>query len=316
MELINEVFVGIDVSKASLDVFVLPQGDSFTMANDEAGVEVLAERLEELKPTLVVLEATGGLQNLAVGVLHAKQLPVVVANPRQVRDFAKAMGKLAKSDGIDAQVLANFAQRIKPELRPIKDESAQVLSALLSRRRQLLEMLVAEKNRLNSARKEVRPDIQKHIAWLESRLKKTNKDMEKAIKATPAWKEKGNLLTSMPGVGTVLSTTLLSDLPELGQATGKQIAALVGVAPLNRDSGKYHGHRQVWGGRSQVRAVLFMATTTTIRFNPVFKAFFNRLRQAGKPYKLALTAVMRKMIVTLNAMVKNHSPWQQTAMDC
>lgn len=311
----NEVFVGIDVSKAKLDVFVLAVGESFTMANDEAGVEALAKQLEGLKPALIVLEATGGLQNLAVAALHAHQLPVVVVNPRQVRDFAKAMGKLAKSDDIDAQVLALFAQRVKPELRPLKDQSAQVLSALLTRRRQLVDMLVAEKNRLYSARKEVGPDIKKHIAWLESRLKKTNKDMDKAIKASPAWKEKETLLLTMPGVGPVLSTTLLSDLPELGQVSGKQIAALVGVAPLNRDSGKFHGHRQVWGGRSQVRAVLFMAATTAIRFNPVFKAFFDRLRQAGKPYKLALTAVMRKMIVTLNAMMKNNSPWQLNAID-
>jgi len=308
----KEIFVGIDVSKASLDVFVLPMDDSFAVANDEAGVEALAEKVEVLNPALIVLEATGGLQNLAVGVLHARQLPVVVVNPRQARDFAKAMGKLAKSDRIDAQVLARFAQRVRPELRPIKDESAQVLSALLARRRQLVEMLVAEKNRLNSSRKEVRTDIKEHIAWLEKRLGKVNKDMDKAIKATPAWMEKEDLLTSMSGVGPVLARTLMCDLPELGQLTGKQISALVGVAPLNRDSGKYHGHRQVWGGRSQVRAVLFMAATAAIRFNPLFKNFFQRLRQAGKPYKVALTAVMRKMIVILNAMLKNQKPWQST----
>lgn len=306
----NEVFVGIDVSKASLDVFVLPMSDSFVIVNDEAGVEQLAEKLEGLKPVLIVLEATGGLQNLAVGVLHARRLPVVVVNPRQVRDFAKAMGKLAKSDRMDAQVLASFAQRVQPALRPIKDDSTQALSDLLTRRRQLVEMLVAEKNRLASSRKQVRVDITEHIAWLEKRLGRVNKDMDKAIKATPVWKEKEDLLTSMPGVGPILSRTLLCDLPELGQVTGKQISALGGVAPLNRDSGNYHGHRQIWGGRSQVRAVLFMAATAAVRFNPVFKAFFQRLRQKGKPYKVALTAVMRKMIVTLNAMLKNQKPWQ------
>lgn len=306
----NEVFVGIDVSKAKLDVFVLPTGASSTMANDEAGVEALAKKLESLKPVLIVLEATGGLQNLAVAAFQVRQLPVVVVNPRQVRDFARAMGKLAKSDGLDAQVLAEFAQRVKPELRPLKDQPALALSALLTRRRQLVDMLVAEKNRLNSAPKEVRADIKKHIAWLEIRLKITNKDMDKAIKASPAWKEKETLLLSMPGVGPVLSSTLLSELPELGQVSGKQIAALVGVAPLNRDSGKFHGHRQVWGGRSRVRAALFMAATTAVRFNPIFKTFFDRLRQGGKPYKLALIAVMRKMIVTLNAMMKNNAPWQ------
>lgn len=308
----KEIFVGIDVSKASLDVFVLPLDDGFAVTNDEAGVEALAEKVEGLNPVLIVLEATGGLQILAVGVLHARRLPVVVVNPRQARDFAKALGKLAKSDRIDAQVLARFAQRVRPELRPIKDESAQVLSALLTRRRQLVEMLVAEKNRLASARKEVRPDIKEHIAWLGKRLEKVNKEMDKAIKATPAWKEKENLLTSMPGAGPVLYRTLLCDLPELGQLTGKQISALVGLAHLNRDSGKYHGQRQVWGGRSQVRAVLFMAATAAVRFNPLFKNFFQRLRQAGKPYKVALTDVMRKMIVTLNAMVKNQKPWQMS----
>ncbi|MEW5994568.1 MAG: IS110 family transposase [Candidatus Zixiibacteriota bacterium] len=306
----NEVFVGIDVSKARLDVCVLPDGASFFLANEEVSVEGLAAKLAATSPCLIVLEATGGLQNLAVAALQARQLPVAVVNPRQARDFAKAMGKLAKTDRIDARTLAEFAKRIKPELRPSKDESAQVLSALLARRRQVVEMLVAEKNRLTVARKEVRPDIKQHINWLEIRLKKVNKDMDKAIKASPAWKEKEDLLTSMPGVGPVLSKTLLSQLPELGQVNSKQIAALVGVAPLNRDSGKFHGHRQIWGGRAHIRAVLFMAATAAVRSNPVFRAFFQRLQQAGKPYKVALTAVMRKMIVTLNAMVKNKKTWQ------
>jgi transposase len=310
----TEVFVGIDVSKARLDVCVLPDAVSFSLTNDEAGAEELVRQLAGLSPCLIVLEATGGLQNLVVAALRDRQLPVAVVNPRQARDFAKAMGKLAKSDRIDARVLADFAQRIKPELRPGKDESTQTLSALLARRRQLVEMLVAEKNRLATARKEVRPDLKQHISWLENRLKKTNKDLDRAIKTSPAWKEKEDLLSSMPGVGPVLSRTLLSDLPELGRVNAKQIAALVGVAPLNRDSGSFHGHRQIWGGRSQVRAVLFMAATAAIRFNPVFKAFFQRLREAGKPYKVALTAVMRKMIVILNAMLKNQKTWQNQSL--
>jgi len=242
-----------------------------------------------------------------VAALQAKKLLVVVVNPKQVRDVAKAMGKLAKADGIDAQVLANLAQRVRSEVRPVKDQSAQVLSALLVRRRQLLNMLVAKQSHLTSACKEVRPDTQQHIAWLKKRLGKANENMDKSINSSPAWKEKETLLIGMLGAGPVLSRTLLSDLPELGQLFRKQIAVLVGVASLNRDGSKYHGHRQVWGGRSQVRAALFMALTAAIRFNPAFKAFFDRLRQAGKPYGLALPAVMKKMIVTLNVMMKNQS---------
>lgn len=309
----DEAYVGIDVSKASLDVFALPMEEGWQVTNDEAGIDELATRLEMLSPTLIVVEATGGLQNLVVAALQAKGLPVAVVNPRQVRDFAKAIGKLAKSDGIDARVISLFAQRIKPESRPPKDPFAQVLSDLLARRRQLVEILVAEKNRLQSASKEVKPGIKRHIEWLEQDLKKFNKDIGKAIKASPAWKEKEDLLSSMPGVGPLLSLTILSGLPELGKASGKQIAALVGVAPLNRDSGKYHGKRRVWGGRSHIRAVLFMAATTAIRFNPVFKAFFQRLTHAGKPHKVALTAVMRKMLLTLNAMMKNNTPWKNPA---
>ena len=303
------VFVGIDVSKAQLDVAVRPDG-RFAVSNDDAGIAQVIERLSAGPPTRVVVEATGGFEMPLAGALAAAGFPVVVVNPRQVRDFAKAAGKLAKTDALDAQTLAHFAEVMRPELRPLPDEQTQTLAAILARRRQLVEMLTAEKNRLGSAPKPVRKSLRTHIAWLERELSHTDSDLAQAIRESPVWHEKDELLRSTPGVGPVLTTTLLADLPELGRLTGKQIAALVGVAPLNRDSGTFRGKRTVWGGRAQVRGALYMAALVASRFNPVIRAFYQRLCTAGKAKKVALTACMRKLLIILNAMLKHRTPWR------
>ncbi|MGH7148982.1 MAG: IS110 family transposase [Nitrospiraceae bacterium] len=303
------VFVGVDVSKARLDIALRPEG-RFSVPNNEAGWAQVVERLRAVPPTLVVLEATGGLEVPLTGALVAAGLPVVVVNPRHVRDFAKAAGKLAKTDALDAQVLAHFAEVMRPEPRPLPDEQTQTLAAILMRRRQLVEMLTAEKNRLASARKPVRTSLRAHITWLERELAHTDRDLAQAIRESPVWHEKDELLRSVPGVGPVLTATLLANLPELGTLTGKQIAALVGVAPLNRDSGTLRGKRTVWGGRAQVRAVLYMGAIVAARFNPVIRAFYRRLCAAGKAKKVALTACMRKLLIILNAMVKHRTPWR------
>jgi transposase len=304
-----QVFVGIDVSKAQLDVALRPEG-RFAVPNTEVGIAQVLTRLQAVSPTLVVLEATGGLEIPLTGALAAAGMPVVVVNPRQVRDFAKATGKLAKTDALDAQTLAHFAEVMRPEPRPLPDEQTQTLAALLTRRRQLVEMLTAEKNRLASARPPVRKSLRTHITWLERELSHTDSDLAHAIRESPVWREKEELLQSTPGVGPVVTTTLLANLPELGTLTAKQIAALVGVAPFNRDSGTLRGKRTVWGGRAQVRAVLYMGTLVATRFNPVIRAFYQRLCAAGKPKKVALTACMRKLLIILNAMLKHRTPWR------
>jgi len=310
-----QVFVGIDVSKAQLDIALRPEG-RFAASNDEAGFAQVIERLRAVPPALVVLEATGGLEIPLTGALAAAGVPVVVVNPRHVRDFAKAAGKLAKTDALDAQTLAHFAEVMRPEPRPLPDEQTQTLAAILTRRRQLVEMLTAEKNRLASARKPVRKSLRAHITWLERELAHTESDLAQAIRESPVWREKDALLRSTPGVGPVLTTTLLANLPELGTLTGKQIAALVGVAPLNRDSGTLRGKRTVWGGRAQVRAVLYMGAIVAARFNPVIRAFSQRLRAAGKAKKVVLTACMRKLLIILNAMVKHRTPWCTEMAQC
>lgn len=307
----TQVFVGIDVSKAQLDMALRPEG-RFSASNDEAGFAQILERLKAAPPTLVVLEATGGLEIPITGVLAAAGVPVVVVNPRQVRDFAKATGKLAKTDALDAQVLAHFAEVLRPALRPLPDAQTQALAALLARRRQLVEMLTAEKNRLSSAHTPVRTSLRTHIAWLERALSHTDRDLAHAIRESPVWREQDDLLQSVPGIGPVGTSTLLANLPELGTLTGKQIAALVGVAPLNRDSGTWRGKRTVWGGRAQVRAILYMSALTATRFNPVIRVFYQRLCAAGKAKKVALTACMRKLLIILNAMMKHRTRWAQT----
>lgn len=306
----SQVFVGIDVSKDRLDVAVVPGEEHWTVANDGKGIASLAGRLEALNPALIVLEATGGLEIPATGELAAAGLPVVVVNPRQTRDFAKATGKLAKTDTIDALVLARFGEAVRPEVRPLKDEQTQELNALVLRRRQLLGMLTAEKNRLNVAPRSIHNDIKAHIRWLEKRLDKVDKGLNQAVRESPFWREKDDLLKSVPGVGPVLSATLLACLPELGTLNRKEIAALVGVAPLNRDSGTFRGARKVWGGRANVRTALYMSTLAATRHNPVIRDFYNRLAGSGKPGKVALTACMRKLLVILNTILKTQTPWK------
>jgi transposase len=304
-----DCFIGIDVSKATLDVAALPDGESWTVTNDEPGLADLAPRLVALAPVLVVLEATGGFEMLAAITLAKAGLPIAVVNPRQVRDFARAMGQLAKTDALDAGLLAAFAQRVRPDPRPLPDAAAQLLESLLTRRRQLVEMLTAEKNRLGFARGPVQRDITQHIRWLEQRLADVEGDLQAAVVSSPLYRAKSDLLRSVPGIGPVTTMTLLASLPELGQLSRQQVAALVGVAPLNRDSGTLRGKRLVWGGRAPVRAVLYMATLVGLKHNPVLRRFYDRLRAAGKPFKVAATACMRKLLTILNAMLKYERPW-------
>lgn len=308
------IFVGIDVAKASLDVAMHPTSESFNLANDEQGIAQLVARLRKLQPTLIVMEATGGLEMPLAGALAANHLPVAVINPRQARDFAKASGRLAKTDKIDAEVLADFAQRMRPEPRPIPDEKTQELNALLTRRRQIVDMIAAEKNRLAMAPKAMGKRIRVHLDWLQDELAGLDDDLANSIKQSPIWREKDAVLQSTPGVGDVLSTTLLAELPELGTLNRKQISALVGVAPLNRDSGTMRGKRTVWGGRAEVRAVLYMGTLSAARFNPVIKDFYQRLCTAGKTTKVAIVACMHKLLVILNSMIKNMTCWKHRVL--
>lgn len=304
-------FVGIDVSKTTLDIALRPSDATFTATNDEAGIVTVVARLQPLRPTLIVLEATGGYELPMVGALLTAALPVVVVNPRQVRDFAKATGRLAKTDTIDARILARFAEMVQPAVRPVPDEATQALRAILTRRRQLVGMLTAEKNRLPKAATPVRPRIQAHLAWLEQELAILDTDLTTAIRQSPVWREQENLLRGVPGIGPVVSRTLLADLPELGTLNRKQIAMLVGVAPLNRDSGTLRGRRTVWGGRAAIRAALYMATLVATKRNPVIQGFYQRLRATGKAPKVALVACMRKLLTILNAMLKHRIPWRQ-----
>ena len=302
-------FVGIDVSKAQLDVAVRPTGKRWTLPYDQTGIEGLIPQIVDLEPALVLLEATGGLELPLVAALAAAALPVVVVNPRQVRDFAKATGTLAKTDTLDAGVLAHFADAVRPEVRPLKDAETQVLNSLTARRHQVMTMLVSEKNRLGTAIGAVSPRIEAHIAWLEQELSDLDKGLRQTLRRSPVWREKDDLLRTVPGVGEQLSLTLLANLPELGTLNRRQIAALVGVAPYNRDSGTLRGKRAVWGGRSRVRAVLYMGALVASRHNPAIRDFYQRLLAAGKPKKVALVASMRKLLVILNGMLKHGSPW-------
>lgn len=304
-----EPYAGIDVSKKSLDLFVRPDNVKKSFANDEEGRLECARLLAEMHPSLVVLEASGGYEIPVVEALALRSVKIVVINPRQVRDFAKATGKLAKTDAIDAEMIARFGEAIRPEVRPLKDKDAQQLQALVARRRQLVEMLTEEKNRLSTATSWTRPDIEAHIEWLEECIAKVGKDISSSIKKTPLWKEKEDLLKTFKGIGPVNACTLLARLPELGQLDGKKIAALAGLAPINRDSGTYRGRRTIFGGRADVRAALYMASLSAIRHNPVIKAFYERLIHAGKLRKVALTACMHKILIILNAMVRTNTAW-------
>ena len=307
----ESIFVGIDVAKAQLDVAVRPADDRWEISHDDAGIGQLVSQLKSLGPAMVLVEVSGGLELPLVAALASEELPVVVVNPRQVRDFARATGKLAKTDALDAAVLAHFAEAVRPPVRPLRDAETQVLNSLVARRHQVMTMLVSEKNRLSAAATvAVRPRIEAHIAWLERELEDLDEGLRRTLRQSPVWREKDDLLRTVPGVGEQLSLTLLAYLPELGTLDRRQIAALVGVAPFNRDSGTLRGKRTVWGGRARVRATLYMGALVASRFNPVIRDFYQRLLAAGKPKKLALTACMRKLLVILNSMLKHRSPWR------
>jgi transposase len=315
------LFAGVDVSKDHLDVCLRwseperyneeEEEEAFVVAYDDSGIDALVSRLLEERTVLVIVEATGGFERTVVGALAAEGLPVVVVNPRQVRDFARATGRLAKTDRIDASIpLACFAEAVRPALKPLPDPEIRALQAIVARRRQLLGMIAAENNRLSSAPKPVAKRIKAHLRWLEKELSRTERDLEAAIESSPALGENEALLRSVPGVGPVLARTLLGGVPELGTLPHKRLAALVGVAPLNRDSGTLRGHRSVWGGRAELRAALYMGALVAARRNPVLKEFYERLLAAGKPKKVALVACMRKLLSILNAVLKHRTPWR------
>ncbi|MGZ8533363.1 MAG: IS110 family RNA-guided transposase [Candidatus Binatia bacterium] len=309
---VSLISVGIDVSKAQLDVEIRPSGEKQSFANDKVGNKALVKWLAKIAPTLIVLEATGGYERQVTRALVSADLPAVVVNPRQVRDFAKATGQLAKTDSIDAGVLAHFAEVIRPELRPLPDAVTLELRALTSRRRQFLEMIAAENNRLEMTSKAVRKSINAHLGYLEQALERINQELDRAIEQSPIWKENEDLLRSAKGIGPVTSRTLLAELPELGTLDRKQIAALVGVAPFNRDSGSLKGRRSIWGGRAPVRGALYMATLVATRRNPVIRDFYNRLITKGKLFKVALVACMRKLLTILNSMIKHKTRWSNS----
>jgi transposase len=307
-------WIGIDVSKAELDVAVRPSGTRWQVHHDIAGIDALVERCQALAPERIVLEATGGFEMGVAAALGAKQLPVVIVNPRQVRDFARATGQLAKTDRLDAQVLAHFGEAIQPEVRPLPDATTRALSALVGRRRQLQEMLIAEQHRLMTAAVQdapqpLREQLGEHIEWLRRQVRQVDDDLNQQIRSSPLWRERENLLRTIAGIGPIVSATLLSHLPELGQLDRKAIAKLVGVAPLNHDSGTTRGVRHIWGGRAPVRAVLYMAALVATRCNPQIRTFYQRLLAAGKPRKLALVACMRKLLLICNAVLRSHTCW-------
>lgn len=306
---VKESYVGIDISKDYLDIASHPRQQARRFDNYDTGINEAVTYLKKLTPVLVVMEATGGFEMSIAAALGAARIPVAVVNPRQIRDYARSMGRLAKTDTLDAQVMADFAAAVHPEPRPLSDSQTQELKDILTRRSQLNGMLTAEKNRLSSARRPVSDHIKAHIDWLEQELDDMNSCLKRFIQESPFWREKDNLLQSVPGVGPILSSTLLAELPELGKLDRKKIAALVGVAPLNRDSGKFRGKRSVWGGRSKVRGVLYMSTLVATRCNSVIKCFYERLILAGKAKKAAITACMHKLLIILNAMMKHHTPW-------
>jgi len=307
------MFIGVDVSKATLDVAGDPTGPP-QVANDEAGIARLVGRWRTAAPALIVVEASGGYESAVVSACALVALPIVVVNPRQVRDFARALGRLAKTDAIDAATLALFGERVRPEVRALPDAAVQDLRALVQRRRQLVEMLGAERQRHQQATvRRVVHSLARHIAWLERQLGDVDDALRRQIEASPLWRTQDNLLQSVPGIGPITALTLLTDLPELGRLTRRQIAALVGLAPFNRDSGQWRGRRTIGGGRANIRALLYMATLTAVRHNAVLRAFHRRLRDAGKPTKVALVATMRKLLTIINAMVAHQQPWRPAA---
>ena len=307
----GQTYIGIDVSKDRLDVHVRPSDEAFAVGRDGEGLAALIERLGLLDPYLVVLEATGGFELTVAAALVAAGMPLAVVNPRQIRDFARATGQLAKTDALDAKAIARFAEMVRPEPRAVPDEQARALGELVARRRQVIEMMVAERNRRRQlTNRRLIKSVDRLLAVLLKELAELDRDVGDGIRGTPAWRERDELLRSVPGIGDVMSRTLIADLPELGSLDRKQIAALVGVAPLNRDSGKMRGKRTIWGGRAKVRSALYMAALVASRHNPVLAAFYQRLVSAGKAKKLAITALMRKLLTILNAIIRDRRPWQ------
>ena len=307
----ERLFVGIDVSKDRLEVYVRPTGERLTVASDEAGITQLLGRLQALQPRVIVLEATGGYEARVAAALAHAGLPVAVVHPRQVRDFARATGQLAKSDGLDAAVLAHFGEAVSPPVRPLPNAQAQALAELVTRRRQLVEMLTAELNRQQQARQRlVQTRLQRHVTWLRAAIAELEEDITRLIRSSPVWREKENVLTSAPGIGDVTAHALIAELPELGRLSRRRIASLAGLAPFIRESGRWKGRRMIRGGRAHVRRALYMATVVAIRYNPPIGDFYRRLIGAGRPKKLALIAAMRKLLTVLNAMLRDGRQWQ------
>jgi transposase len=307
----DAIYVGIDVSKDRLDVHVRPSGEAFAVARDGKGLEELVERLRALAPTLIAVEATGGFETIVAAAVAGASLPLAVVNPAQVRHFARAIGKRAKTDPIDAAVIAHFAEAVKPEPRPIPDAAARLLGELVARRRQIIEMLVAERQRQTRADAvRVRNSLARHIAALEKELPVIDRDIDTMVRGSPVWREKEDLLVSFPGVGGTLARTFLAELPELGRLHRRQVASLVGVAPYTRQSGRWSGKSMIGGGRAAARSAVFLAALSAIRCNPVLRAFYQHLLAAGKPKMVALIAVARKILTILNAMLRDKKPWQ------
>jgi len=306
-----ERFIGIDISKKSLDIADSLTQQTWQSSHDESGIKNLVEQLIPLNPVLIVLEATGGLEVHLASALVEAPLPVAVVNPRHARDFAKATGQLAKTDTIYAKVLAHFAAAVRPEVREIKNQETQELANLVARRRQLVDMLATEKTRLRQVSKTIRESIQTHIKWLQDCIHDIDKDISKTLKTSSTWRENDQIIQSVPGAGPILSVNLLANVPELGKLNQKQIAALIGLAPINRDSGAFRGRRSIWGGRSHVRSILYMAAISAMNHNPVIREFYQRLTEKGKPFKVVITACMRKLLTIINTMVKTKTHWKE-----
>lgn len=307
----HSTFVGIDVAKDHLDVHIRPTDEAFRVSYDDAGLATLLTRLRAVLPTVIVLEATGGYEVTLAATLASAGLPVTVVNPRQIRQYARALGQLAKTDRLDARVIALFAEAVRPAARPMPDEQARALGELMARRRQLVDMLGAEQNRRRLVRdRGLLRHLEAHIAWLEEALRRLDLDLTTLVRSTPAWREADDLLRSVPGIGPVTACTLIADMPELGRLDRRRIAALAGLAPFARDSGAFRGRRMITGGRPHIRRVLYMATLSAIKYNPAIRGFHHRLVTAGRPGKVAITAAMRKLLTILNAMLRDRRPWQ------
>lgn len=306
----QEIFIGIDISKDKLDVAIWGLEETWSFHNEAEGWQELIEQVKVIHPSLIVVEASGGIEQPLVAELYLAELPIAIVNPTRVRNFARSTGQLAKTDKLDARLIAQFAQAVRPQVRPLRTAEQEHLNALVTRRRQIVQILTAEKNRRATTYSTLREQLQRHIDWLEAEIKELNEEIEQFIQDNPVWQEKAAVVRSVPGVGPVTASTLLAELPELGTRNRQQIAALVGVAPLNKDSGKMRGKRRVFGGRASVRRVLYMVALVATRTNPVIRSFYERLLARGKEKKVALTACMRKLLVILNAMVRNHKTWR------